>query len=175
MPMWMPRLEVPALTPGVLDCLRRLPARHRVEEVAGRWLWLPRLGVSVLAHEHTEAGWLCTLIAVDSAADFPPARLPTGVLVVAEVEVVTAVSTRWPWDASAGLSQPEFCDAWRVRAAVHGAPMALREALLSHVEDTRMFTPDLCPPDLDPVVWTVPVGPAVRMQSGCPTMQALRQ
>lgn len=167
----MRRLEVAPVAARVADCLRRLPVRQVSGQIAGRWLWLPRLGLSVLAHEHTEAGWLCSLVAADSR----PVRLPTGICVVDEVEISRAIATRWPWDVLAGLSPDEYRDTWRIRAADRGAPMALCEALLACVEDTPAYPADLYPADLDPTGWMVTIDAAVRARSGCRSTAGLHR
>lgn len=123
--------------PAVLDCLLRLPERQALGDVAGRPLWLPRLGVTVLPHEHVAEGWLCTLADADSR----PHRLPTGVFVVADFEVLTAFTADRP---AADLQTPEFCDAWRVRLAAHGGSLLLGDALITHLDpaDRTVATDD---------------------------------
>lgn len=140
----------------VLDCLRRLPVRQPGTDVAGRVVWLPRLGVSVLVHGSVAGGWLCTVVAADSR----PAVLPVGGFVVSEVEVSTAFATPVPWHTVAALSAAEFVDVWRVRCAVHGRNPMLVGALLEA---------------LAPDTLTVVVDDRVRARSGCRSQQGLRQ
>ncbi|WP_214405744.1 hypothetical protein [Pseudonocardia lacus] len=140
--------------PAVLDRLLRLPERQPGGDVAGRLLWLPRLGVTVLPHEHVAEGWLCTMTGADSR----PHRLPPGVFLVADFEVRTAFTADRP---TAELETPEFCDAWRVRLAVHGGNPMLGDALIAH---------------LDPADRTVATADrTVRTRSGARTAAGFRQ
>jgi hypothetical protein len=135
---------------GVRDCLSRLPVRQVVDRVGGLTMWLPRLGITVLPHEPVTGGWVCTLVAADSA---PRGWLPTGAFEVCDLEVRTAIATRNPWLPTAELSVAEFGDAWQVRLACHGGSLRVGLALLA---------------GMDPHTLTVDVAdPAIRVRSGC--------
>ncbi len=138
-------LEVPPIpATAVRDCLTRLPARHDADWVEGRLLWLPRLGITVLPHEPVTGGWVCTLVGVDGGA---PGRVPSGVFVVADLEIRTAFGTRSPWQPIADLTGAEFLDAWRIRYAAHGSSVMLGEALLT-ATDLDTLTVDTTAPTL---------------------------
>ena len=106
--------DLPPMSPATRDLLsRRLPVRQPAGSVAGRPLWLPRLGVTVLPHEPVTRGWLCSFV----AADTHPVRLPVGLWLVDEVEITTgfAVPASWPLRLPDGLAGDEFAAAWLVR------------------------------------------------------------
>lgn len=152
------RLDFPAVPPsGVRDRLNRLPVQQTGREIAGAVLWLPRVAVSVLAHEQVPRGWLCTL----AWADRCQGRLPTGVFIISDTEARTAFPTRCPWDPVAELTAAQYADAWRVRLAarVPGSLM-LGEALLT---------------GLDPNTLALTITTAVRAQSGCRTTSGFWQ
>lgn len=110
----LPARPLPGMSPATADLLsRRLPARQVVAAVAGQPLWLPRLGLTVLPHEPTSGGWLCSVVAADAL----PLRLPVGLWVVDDVEIATAVTVPrgWPLGLPDGLTGQEFRDAWLVR------------------------------------------------------------
>ncbi len=140
----------PVPATAVRDCLSRLPARQVLNRVGGLLLWLPRLGITVLPHEPVAGGWVCTLVALDSALS---GWLPTGAFEVSDLEVRTAIATRNPWLPTADLSAAEFGDAWQIRLTCHsGHHLRLGVALLS---------------GLDPATLSVDVSdPAIRSRAG---------
>ena len=153
----LPGQQLPVLTSAVRDCLGRLPVRQRLEQVEGRPLWLLRLGVTVLPHATVTGGCLCTVV----AADADPQRLPVGVFVVEDVEIVTAVPAatcrQAPLSVQLGLSTAVVRDAWQVRLAVVDPRYRLMAALLDGV---------------DPDTLTVIAGEVARRRSTSRTVHA---
>lgn len=148
--------------------LERSAIRYRSSSmVVGARLWLPRLGVSVLAHEPAEAGWLCTLLGADST----PPRLPTGVFVVSDLEIRTAFPTDPAAAMSATGSVSAWCAAWRVRVADHERRPALSAALLAHLDET---TPSVATPSAE-CLTVATGGRGVLLRSGCRSVQGFRR
>lgn len=154
----LPGRQLPPLNASVRDCLGRLPGCWQVEAVAGLPLWLPRLGVTVLPHSAVTGGVLCTI----AAADSQPARLPTGVFVVEDVEITTAVAAdpcaRMTFAVQARLSAEEFREVWLVRLAV---------------VDPRYRSTAVVLDGLDRDTLTVTVSAAARRRSVFRTVRAL--
>ena len=110
----LPTFEVPHLTNAVVNCLERQSRRRTSDDIAGRVLYVPRLGASVLPHVPVAGGWLCTFVAAESG------RLPVGARAVADVELRAALSVVNPWYPHASLTGREFVDVWTVRVCDGG-------------------------------------------------------
>jgi hypothetical protein len=134
----LPQMRLPRLTAATAAYLRRQPARRSPLEILGRALYLQRLDATVLAHEPVEGGWLCTFVAVLHA---PPGRLPAGVCLVDELELVTGLDVANPWFPHADLTAEEFAALWFLRerdSVPNSASESLPRAIVENLERTSL-------------------------------------
>jgi hypothetical protein len=95
----------------------------------------------MLAHEPVVGGWLCTAVAV---AGLAPGRLPTGVAVVDELELLTGLEVANPWFPQADLTAEQFAEVWLLRerdSAPSSDPGRLALAIVKHLERDSLQVP----------------------------------
>ena len=105
----LPTLDLPRPNPCVLRLLASTPLRDPAI-ARGRPLYLQRLGMVVLPHERTAAGWVCTV--TGGSLDV---RSPVGAFPICDIEIAAALEVRDVCHPLGDLSPEEFCAAWMVR------------------------------------------------------------
>jgi hypothetical protein len=110
----LPLLPAPALRPDVAQRLDTFPRRRSTASAAGRLLYVPRLGITVLPHALNPAdaggGWVCT-IAGATGMDL----LPVGALLLSDLEIETGFDTANPAAPLDGVTPAEYSAVWSVR------------------------------------------------------------